>query len=334
MKELTIIIPSYNTVSFIHKNMATFIDERLFEKVEILLINDGSKDNTAELAMKYEEDYAGYVRCINKENGGHGSVINRGIQEAQGKYIKVIDADDWVDTDNLIRMVELLCVTDADVVINPYIKIHQQTGEKLLCGTIDNVNGSTFEFNKLVKENYKIVLHSGTYKTELFREHGIKVTEKCFYEDFQYTLYPIPYINTVIYNENPVYYYLVGQKTQSVNATSGLKNMDMYIKVYRDAIGYFESIESSTDANIREYMSNCLSDYLRSMYNIYLRNYKKKNIEKKLLESDIAVKEISSEIYEVTGRKNLYIKLLRSGNPLILKLIGLIFSIYKRKEIS
>ena len=91
MKVLTVIIPSYNTESFIKKNMTTFIDERIFKKVEILLINDGSKDNTAELAEKYEKDFPGFVRFINKENGGHGSVINRGIQEAQGKYIKVID---------------------------------------------------------------------------------------------------------------------------------------------------------------------------------------------------------------------------------------------------
>lgn len=334
MKVLTVIIPSYNTESFIKKNMTTFIDERIFKKVEILLINDGSKDNTAELAEKYEKDFPGFVRFINKENGGHGSVINRGIQEAQGKYIKVIDADDWVDTDNLVKLVKQLDTTDADVVINPYIKVHQQTGEKLLCGTIDNVDDSTFEFNKIVKANYKIVLHSGTYKTELFRGHGIKVTEKCFYEDFQYTFYPIPYINTVLYDDHPVYYYLVGQKTQSVNATSGLKNIEMYKKVLFDSVDYYENIKDSVNDVTNAYMDNCLSDFIRSMYNIFLRNGNVSNIVNIMRESDNELKSKSTYFYSLVAKKNRYISLLRLGGIITFKAISIGFCFYKRNEVS
>ena len=111
MKLLTIIIPSYNTMSFMDKNISTFLDERLFEKTEILIINDGSEDETATLARKYEKKYKGYIRLIDKENGGHGSTINIGIKEAKGKFFKVVDADDWVNTENLVKLIFDLEIT-------------------------------------------------------------------------------------------------------------------------------------------------------------------------------------------------------------------------------
>ena len=183
MKLLTITIPSYNTEQFIEKNMKYFLDERLYKKVEILLINDGSTDKTAEKAARYEKKYKNYIRVINKENGGHGSVINRGIREAEGKYFKVIDADDWVSTDNLVKLVSVLEKLNADVVVNPYIKVDQQTGKELLIssGIVSEI-GKEVPFEKLLKDKVKLALHSVTYKTELLREHEIQLTEKCFYE--------------------------------------------------------------------------------------------------------------------------------------------------------
>ena len=234
MKVLTIIIPSYNTEKFIDKNMKTFIDERLFENAEVIVINDGSEDNTAAIAAEYEKKYPGYVRFINKENGGHGSVINRGIKEAAGKYFKVIDADDWVDTDGLVKLTEDLCDCNADMVINPYIKIDQNTGNTLLCGDVKAINNEELIFKDLINLNYRLALHSVTLKTSILRDNEIQMTEKCFYEDFEYTFYPIPYIESVVIMDYPIYFYLVGQKTQSVNASSGLKNMPMYIRVMED----------------------------------------------------------------------------------------------------
>ena len=127
MKYLSIIIPSFNTEKFIDENMKTFIDDRLFEDVEILIINDGSKDKTEEKALKYQNEYLNYVRVITKENGNHGSVINRGILEAKGKYFKVIDADDWVNTENLVELVDFLKKCNTDLVINPYYTIDETT---------------------------------------------------------------------------------------------------------------------------------------------------------------------------------------------------------------
>lgn len=335
MKLLTITIPSYNTEQFIEKNMKYFLDERLYKKVEILLINDGSTDKTAEKAARYEKKYKNYIRVINKENGGHGSVINRGIREAEGKYFKVIDADDWVSTDNLVKLVSVLEKLNADVVVNPYIKVDQQTGKELLIssGIVSEI-GKEVPFEKLLKDKVKLALHSVTYKTELLREHELQLTEKCFYEDFQYILYPIPYIKTAVVLKFPVYYYLVGQAAQSVNSANAFKNIDMYIRIYSESVKYYEDMKGNVPEIRKKYMEEMLCIFLRSLYNIYLRNGNVMGARAQMLKTDRAVKSISIVLYNLMESHNRYIRLIRTGNPLCFSIISFIFRVYKKKQIS
>ena len=335
MKYLSIIIPSYNTESFIDKNMKTFIDERLFNDVEIILVNDGSKDNTAKKAAEYEALYPGFVRFIDKENGGHGSVINRGIKEATGRYYKVIDADDWVDTDNLVLLVERLKVSNVDLVLNPYIKIHQVTNETKTCSVFPpDMVEKNISFEDFQNRGIGLALHSITIKTSILRDNGISLTEKCFYEDFQYTLYPVPYIKTVMLLNFPVYYYLVGQKSQSVSAISGLKNMGMYIKVFKDSVKYYDKVSGNFSKELKKYMEDEICKYLRSMYNIFLRNDSTTVIRNAMLVADKEIAEISPYFYKRVGKKNPYIKVLRYGSCMFFKVVSFVFKKYKSKEIS
>lgn len=101
-KLLTIIVPTYNAAAYLDKGLSSFAikDEALFARLEVLIVNDGSTDDSAKIAQKYVERYPQVYRIINKENGGHGSGINVGAREAKGKYFKAIDADDWVDAED------------------------------------------------------------------------------------------------------------------------------------------------------------------------------------------------------------------------------------------
>lgn len=107
-KILTITVPSYNTEKYIDECMPFLLDDSIVDDIEILVVSDGSKDKTVEVATKWSEKYPQTIRVIEKENGGHGSTINRGILEARGKYFKVVDGDDWVKTDNLVKLVDFL----------------------------------------------------------------------------------------------------------------------------------------------------------------------------------------------------------------------------------
>ena len=245
MKILTIVIPSYNTEKFIHENMKTFLHPDLYKDVEILLIDDGSTDTTAQNIRKYQEKYPDYIRAISKENGHHGSVINRGIAEATGKYFKVIDADDWVDTKNLIAFVKFLKRTESDLVVNPYIMIHQITREtQNICIYSGIEYRRNYRISALLNQNItKLKIHAVTFRTEILKKNAIRVTEKCFYDDFQYWLYPVCYVRSVIFFEKPVYYYLIGQKSQSISNESAFKNVGMSMKIYEDAVQWYNYIQ-------------------------------------------------------------------------------------------
>lgn len=332
MKLLTIVIPSYNTEAFIEKNMKTFLDERLYDKAEVLIINDGSRDRTAEMAAEFAESYPGYIRLINKENGGHGSVINRGIKEAQGKYFKVVDADDWVNTENLVRLLADLGKTDADAVINPYIMIDQSTGkEKKIEYAIHDQQQAVISVKDVLRRQMTLTLHAVTYKTSILRDKNIKVTEHCFYEDYQYDLYPVPYLKTVFVLDYPVYWYLVGQKTQSVDAANALKNVDMCYKVYCDMVSHYERNKGQYNKDLDLYMQNKITVFLRSLYHIFLRNGYSGNVFEKYVEITDRIKADTESFYTRVAEQNFYIKLLQTKNRTIFKILSVMMKIYKSK---
>ena len=123
-KVLTITIPSYNVEAYLEECLESFVNSEVMEEIEVLVVNDGSSDSTAEIAQRYADKYPETFRLINKENGGHGSTINTGIKEAKGKYFKVVDGDDWVDTRSFIRLVKVLKESEADIVASNYTWIN------------------------------------------------------------------------------------------------------------------------------------------------------------------------------------------------------------------
>lgn len=332
MKLLTIVIPSYNTEKFIDKNMAYYIDERLFKSVQILLIDDGSKDSTKEKAMRYQNEYPEYVKVISKSNGGHGSVINCGIRNAKGKYFKVIDADDWVETKNLVKFVEYLKDKDVDLIVNPYNTIHEVTKRKQKVVNFKNVEYDVeYQFDQIAGKYFKFLsLHGITIRTEILIQNGIRLTEDCFYEDFEYVLFPIPYVNRVVFFELPIYNYLIGQSSQSVSDENVLRNKDMLIKVYAESVRYFEEVSSKMCMEKKNYIENNILKFGNSIYNVFLRNYKKNDAYNWMHIYDCKIKEISRYYYDEIGKKYPYIRLCRKKSKVYFILIAKILWLYKR----
>ena len=127
-KILSIIIPSYNSKPFLAKCLDSLICE-CTDKLDIIVVNDGSTDGCEKIAEEYVAKYPGSISLINKENGGHGSGINAGSEKAVGKYLKVLDADDWFLTENIPAFISALENTDADVVLTPHHTINISSGE-------------------------------------------------------------------------------------------------------------------------------------------------------------------------------------------------------------
>ena len=125
-KILSIIIPTYNMEKYLRKCLDSLIvsDEKM-QMLEVLVINDGSRDSSSLIAHEYEAKYPLTIRVVDKENGNYGSCINRGLKEATGKYVKVLDADDYFDTISFEQFIILLASTDADLVISDYSKVNE-----------------------------------------------------------------------------------------------------------------------------------------------------------------------------------------------------------------
>lgn len=297
-KILTVVIPSYNTEKYMDECLPFFLDERILNDIEILIINDGSKDNTSLLAEKYVKKFPNTVRLITKENGGHGSVINRGIEEAGGKYFKVVDGDDWVVTENFTDLVQKLKHMDADLVINPYIKYHIGRKTESVVEMPIHDYGTVKKFDTVAKNLNTLELHGITFRTSILKDNNIKMQEKCYYEDSEYDLYPIPYIDTIVFYKEPVYVYRIGSPTQSVNMSNAVKNLDMHYKILKNMISFYHNLGNEISDEKRDYIIRFVVSRIQSQYGIYLKIKFGKDAKKGMLEFDNNLKKLSRELYD------------------------------------
>ena len=113
MKLLSVTIPCYNSQDYMRHCIESILPGG--EDVEILIVDDGSKDDTAAIADEYAEKYPTIVKAIHQENGGHGEAVNAGIRNATGLYFKVVDSDDWVNPEAYQKILNVL----AEVVRGP-----------------------------------------------------------------------------------------------------------------------------------------------------------------------------------------------------------------------
>lgn len=229
MKVLSFIIPSYNVERYLKKGLDSFYVPELAEKIEVIVVDDGSSDRTAEIAKSYIEKCPEIYRLIQKENGGHGSTINVGSREAKGIYFKVIDADDWIVTENLKEFVQYLSTSDADVVLTPFHMVDMTTRERTLQRMyIDDYD--QFYTPEIIASDWKsfdrcTTFHGITYRTAFYNEYYHVLPEKVFYEDQEYATIPFCYANKVAVRNLVIYQYLVGNSAQSVAKDNQIKRI-------------------------------------------------------------------------------------------------------------
>lgn len=314
MKILTIVVPSYNTLVHIDTCLPTMIDKKLIDNIEILLINDGSTDCTEALLRKYENQYPESIRVISKENGGHGSVINRGIQEATGKYFRVVDGDDPLISHNLYELVNRMSTLDSDIVFTPYYQDIISTGERVLCCTTDMKAGVEYKFDDVAEKLQCIPLHAVNFKTALLKDNNIHVQEKCFYEDEEYILYPIPYVNTITYYPDPVYIYRIGVPGQSISVEKVIKNRKMLETITENLCHFFEKCSNQELSPAKEaYLSRAICDVIRNMYGMFLKMPHNRETMSLIYDFNEKCAQWSPKLY-MKSSKDIAIKLIRKNN--------------------
>lgn len=243
VKLLTIIIPVYKVEAYIRKCLdSIIIDPDLMSLMDVLIINDGTPDNSAEISREYVKRYPGIFRQIDKENGGHGSVWNLGVKEAFGKYVKFLDSDDWLE--NLDKMLIKLKDTDADLIITSCI-CHCPGNELWKLEIKDMVFDHVYDadqFDWLGNRSHGnfIFHHCAVYKTAMFRQYLSLFLEKQPYDDSILGVAPIIGAKTLVAWELEVYHYLMDREGQTISSEVRRRNVWAGIKVQKSIIEFVE----------------------------------------------------------------------------------------------
>lgn len=313
-KILTISVAAYKVEKYLRECLDSFLIPEAEKRIEVLVINDGSGENINAIAREYEQKFPGVFRLIDKENGGHGSTINRGIDEAAGRYLKTVDGDDRVQKEGFQQLVKYLENTEADLVVTDYQCFDDATGK------IVSENRNEFEEKKYcflydwehISDKVYINMHAAAFRTELLKRMGRRLDEHCFYVDAEYILYPVPFIKTVVFLEQPVYMYRLGMTTQSMNIRNMQKNCKHHEKVLRHLLQFYAECESELSMKKRQYIAGGIARILVSQIKIYLSYPAAREWKDQIRQLDQMIKERYPEIYHSVSNQS--VRLLRLSN--------------------
>lgn len=286
MKYISFAIPCYNS----EKYMAHAIDSILpgGEDVEIIIVNDGSRDRTSEKAHEYQSKFPDIIKVVDKENGGHGDAVNSGLSNATGKYFKVVDSDDWVDEESLHRILSLLRQLEEDeqeidMLISNYV--YEKAGiERKKCVHYRNVlpQDEIFRWEDIghFHLDQYILMHSVIYRTDMLKLTQLKLPRHTFYVDNIYVYYPLPHVRKIYYLDVDFYRYFIGREDQSVNEKTMISRIDQQIFVTKSMIDMYQMGKIGSK-KLRAYMINYLAIMMTVSSIIAIRSKKPENLEKK-----------------------------------------------------
>ncbi|MBD5465606.1 MAG: glycosyltransferase family 2 protein [Lachnospiraceae bacterium] len=247
MKLLSIVVPSYNSQDYLER----CVDSLMIgdEDVEVLIVDDGSTDRTGEIADAYEAKYPGIVRAIHKENGGHGSAVNTGLEQAKGLYFKVVDSDDWVKYSAFKQILDALrSLTGGEKVLDMLISnfVYEKEGAKrkkvvAFRNALPENTMFTWDEVRHFHKSQNILMHSVIYRTKLLKDCGLKLPEHTFYVDNIFVFEPLPYVRNMYYMDVNFYRYYIGREDQSVNEKVMIGRIDQQIKVNKMMVDYYVS---------------------------------------------------------------------------------------------
>lgn len=314
MKLLTIVVPAYNAEPYLKRCLDSVCCRPLLDQMQIIVVNDGSRDGTSLLAHRYEQAFPDAVMVIDKENGGHGSGINAALPHVCGKYFRVLDADDWVLSENLPALLAALQQSSADMVLCHFDMVDVYSGEKRVFRTAGIPFDKTYSFSEFMaypREAYTCCFFHGIlYRTEFYRTTGIRLSEKTFYEDQEFATLPACYAKTVLPLDLVLYQYAVGSADQSVSDENQVRNLGQIEKVFWNICRFYCAHRDMEEAK-RRYFLFKLSMLLQSYcVAALLKDRDRRRGRAAAVTMCRAVRETCPELYAQFGRRYLALRIL------------------------
>jgi glycosyltransferase involved in cell wall biosynthesis len=317
-KLLSVAIPTYNTESYLPRCLDSVLLKEILDRIEIIVINDGSTDNSLSIARSYQDKYPGSVIVIDKPNGHYGSCINAALKVASGKYFRILDSDDCFDSAAFIKLIEYLESCGADMIFNNYSKDYTSGGRKIAV--------------KYVNKKYLrqlLYLPAITYRTQVLHDTAYRQLEGISYTDVEYCFYPLAGVKSFAYIGMVLYRYTIGREGQTVNVETYYKNRDHTFRIIQRMIGYLQH-QSEKPAAKRELQHYTLIRVVYFYYISILSRPRNEYDEEKMLTIDNAIKGINNTLYKAIGEQRYLIflkpiKLWRRKNIYICNTVQFIF---------
>lgn len=296
MKLLSVVVPCYNSEAYMNHCLDSLLSGG--ESLEIIIVNDGSTDRTAEIADDYQRRFPRMIKVVHQENGGHGMAINSGLKIATGDYLKIVDSDDWVDQAALKAILSLIeslrSEGGVDMIINNYVY------EKVGARNKKSINYSTtlpanriFSWDevKLPIGKY-LLMHALIYRRSVLEACQLSLPKHTFYVDNLYAFEPLPYVKRIYYLDVDFYRYFIGRDDQSVNEKNMIARIDQQLFVNQRMVDFYTQL---TDLNEdqKKYMRQYLEIITSVSSVMLLKEGSPENLQKKAqLWSSIAKKNL------------------------------------------
>lgn len=264
MKILSVAIPCYNSQEY----MCHAVESVLVggEDVEVLIVDDGSTDDTAKIADRLERKYPGIVKAIHQENGGHGEAVNAGLRHASGLYFKVLDSDDWLDRESLVKVLETFrkFIREGkliDMMLFNYVyekpSVHKHKAIRYE-GVFPQERIFGWSDIRKFKISQNILMHSVIYRTQMLLDCGLELPKHTFYVDNIFVYVPLPSVKTMYYMNVDLYRYFIGREDQSVNEQVMMGRIDQQLKVNKIMVDAYD-LTKVRNKKLRDYMVKYLA---------------------------------------------------------------------------
>lgn len=322
---LSIIIPSYNVAKYLSKGIDSIFNHQNADKVEVVIVNDGSKDDTLKLAKELEKKYAlkknDSIKIVDKENGGHGSTINEGLKVVTGKYTRMMDGDDWLNSEDLMKLIDILSKESSDVVITDYSEdradINKVIKKELYEALIE---GKRYRIDDLCYDIYGFgewgpILATSNFKTEKLKKMKYKLSEKSFYVDMEFDLFSIINMDTIVYYPLDIYRYFIGRVDQSISKASYIRNNKHHQNVLFRILNIVEEDNEISEQKKKYAIEKLIIPMAKAHYTVVCEFMQSK---KALNEYDSMLKK-HPLVYNDSNVATRYIKFQRKTKGILLK---------------
>lgn len=338
-KLLSIVVPTYNMSSYIEKCLTSLISDKTKELLEILVVNDGSKDDSSKKAKTVAGLYPNTIQVIDKENGNYGSCVNVGLKMATGKYIKILDADDYMDINALEETLEIMSQSDVDLVLTDFNKIY--TGNNIKLHTLELPPRRELQLKDICCGGHDFKnfwMHSVAYKRTIFTNIEYHQTEGISYTDQEWVFLPLAMVRTVYYLPVPLYQYNLGREGQTVSRSFMQKHFKDYLICIKSLLETYNTLPGDIPSSIKGMLYRRLFGLTKFVYKSCLVNGSSSKESQELKAFDEFLKKQCYPLYLGTSKIKLsspvlpyhYIKQWRkTGNS---KSLRFMITLYKWKK--